>query len=268
MSTAGDAEAFLRAYHARDPGATRRAVARGRVVGTDGSSYQLLAALAPPGARVLDLACGDGPVLDALVAAGHDPARLIGVDVSAEELAAAITAAPRLRARADALPLATASIDACVSHLALMLMPDLDPVIAELRRVLRPGGRLAAVIGGGPGLGDAFERFAELAQPLLRTPPLTDRRLRRADGIAAAFAPLGAVTQRDLDVDLAGPIDAVWSTVSAHYGLAGASATDLLLLRTAFATSVADLAVDGVVPCTMHLRLVEVAEVGTGGAAG
>src|SRR5688500_9239439 len=129
-----DAETFLRWFHARDPGCTRRGFGRGKVIGRGGSTYELVAAHVPVGARVLEIGCGDGALLEALTAAGHDPAAMFGIDLSAEELAAS---GPRAvaQARAQALPIADDSLDAVVSHLVLMLVPQLDPVIAELARV-------------------------------------------------------------------------------------------------------------------------------------
>jgi SAM-dependent methyltransferase len=47
-----------------------------------------------------------------------------------------------VRAAADELPMADASVDTVVSTLVLCTVPDVDRVLAELARVLRPGGRL------------------------------------------------------------------------------------------------------------------------------
>jgi SAM-dependent methyltransferase len=47
-----------------------------------------------------------------------------------------------LRAGAEALPLATGSIDTVVSTMVLCTVPDPEAALAEIRRVLRPGGRL------------------------------------------------------------------------------------------------------------------------------
>jgi SAM-dependent methyltransferase len=47
-----------------------------------------------------------------------------------------------VRAAADALPMADASVDTVVSTLVLCTVPDVDRVLAELVRVLRPGGQL------------------------------------------------------------------------------------------------------------------------------
>ena len=47
-----------------------------------------------------------------------------------------------LRAGAEALPVATGSIDTVVSTMVLCTVPDPEAALAEIRRVLRPGGRL------------------------------------------------------------------------------------------------------------------------------
>ena len=47
-----------------------------------------------------------------------------------------------VRATADELPMADASVDTVVSTLVLCTVPDVDRVLAELVRVLRPGGQL------------------------------------------------------------------------------------------------------------------------------
>lgn len=95
-----------------------------------------------PGATVLDLGCGTGDLCDVVAAAGYSP---IGVDFSSGMLAAAHTPAPLARADALALPVPDASADGVVSGFALRNFVDLDRFFRECARVLRPGGRLAAL---------------------------------------------------------------------------------------------------------------------------
>ena len=107
----------------------------------------------PPGATVLDLGCGTGDLCDDVTAAGY---RAVGVDFSAGMLTAAHTRAPLVRADALALPVPDASADGVVSGFALRNFVDLDRFFRECARVLRPGGRIAALETGEP------------ASPLLR----------------------------------------------------------------------------------------------------
>lgn len=99
-----------------------------------------------PGESVLDLGCGQGQLTKSIAGAG---ANVVGVDSSAQMVAAA-------RARgviaeegnAEALPFATQSFDAVFSNAALHWVRDQDAMMSEVRRVLKPGGRFVAEMGG------------------------------------------------------------------------------------------------------------------------
>ena len=96
--------------------------------------------LAPP-SDVVDLACGTGDLCRELTAAGH---RAVGVDFAANMLAAAKAGpVPLVRADAVALPLATGAADGLVCGFALRNFADLASVLAEVARVVRPGGGIA-----------------------------------------------------------------------------------------------------------------------------
>ena len=103
-----------------------------------------------PAERVLDVGCGTG-MFAARLAARHPAQRVVGVDVSAGMLAEArrTTAAfPNVRfecAPATALPVADAAFDVVVTASALHYVRDPGAALAEARRVLRAGGRLAVV---------------------------------------------------------------------------------------------------------------------------
>ncbi|MHB1929582.1 MAG: ubiquinone/menaquinone biosynthesis methyltransferase [Acidimicrobiales bacterium] len=92
------------------------------------------------GARVVDVACGTGELCRDLASAGCRP---FGVDLSAGMLRHARTDAPLVHADALRLPLPDGAVDGAVSGFALRNFVALPPLFAELRRVLRPGGRIA-----------------------------------------------------------------------------------------------------------------------------
>jgi demethylmenaquinone methyltransferase/2-methoxy-6-polyprenyl-1,4-benzoquinol methylase len=94
------------------------------------------------GGTVLDLACGTGDLCRDLAARGYSP---IGLDFSAGMLAAATVGAPLVRGDGAVLPFATARADGVTCGFALRNFVDLNAVFAECARVLRPGGRLAAL---------------------------------------------------------------------------------------------------------------------------
>ena len=93
-----------------------------------------------PGSRVLDLACGTGDLARGLGTRGLVP---IGADLSLGMLAAAPEPFPRVQADGTALPLPDASLDGATCGFALRNFTDLDATLAELARVVRPGGRIA-----------------------------------------------------------------------------------------------------------------------------
>jgi demethylmenaquinone methyltransferase / 2-methoxy-6-polyprenyl-1,4-benzoquinol methylase len=95
-----------------------------------------------PGARVLDVACGTGDLCDELFKVAAEP---VGVDLSAGMLAVAHTRAPLARADALQLPVSDASVDGVISGFALRNVVDLAAFFVESARVLRPGGRIAAL---------------------------------------------------------------------------------------------------------------------------
>jgi demethylmenaquinone methyltransferase/2-methoxy-6-polyprenyl-1,4-benzoquinol methylase len=96
-----------------------------------------------PGDRVLDACCGTGDLAVAARAAGAG--EIVGVDFSEQMLERARRKDPELEwIQADvlALPFEDASFDAVVVGFGVRNVEDLEPGIRELRRVLRPGGRL------------------------------------------------------------------------------------------------------------------------------
>jgi demethylmenaquinone methyltransferase/2-methoxy-6-polyprenyl-1,4-benzoquinol methylase len=94
----------------------------------------------PPGARLMDLACGTGDLCEELKANGYRP---IGVDLSFGMLREAHTTAPLIQGDATQLPLPPAAVDGVVSGFALRNFADLVAVFTELARVVRPAGRIA-----------------------------------------------------------------------------------------------------------------------------
>jgi SAM-dependent methyltransferase len=104
----------------------------------------------PPGARWLDVGCGTGAITQTILAQA-DPAAVQGVDASAGFVAYAQETTPDPRAAfavgdAQALTAAAGTYDAAVSGLALNFVPQPERAAAEMARVTRPGGIVAAYV--------------------------------------------------------------------------------------------------------------------------
>jgi ubiquinone/menaquinone biosynthesis C-methylase UbiE len=115
----------------------------------------------PPGAVIADLGCSTGFLLEDLRRTRPD-AHLIGVDLVDAGLRKAhlqVPSARLLAADACALPIADASVDAVVSANLLEHIPDDRRALAEIARVLRPGGYAAFAVPAGPTTYDYYDRF-------------------------------------------------------------------------------------------------------------
>ena len=133
------------------------------------------AALAP-GECVLDVGSGTGVVTFKAAAAVGPGGRVVGIDLSDGMLAKARAKAARraggagiefVKGDAEALQFADASFDCVVSLFALRHFPHPDVALAQMRRVLKPGGRAIVAVGSGPqllsadGLRAAWRRIGE-----------------------------------------------------------------------------------------------------------
>jgi len=111
-----------------------------------------------PGERVLDMGCGGGRHAFALYRLGAD---VVALDMDAAELkdvagmfaamreageAPAGATASAVRGDAYALPFADACFDRIVAAEVLEHLPDDEQAMAELARVLRPGGTIAVTV--------------------------------------------------------------------------------------------------------------------------
>jgi demethylmenaquinone methyltransferase / 2-methoxy-6-polyprenyl-1,4-benzoquinol methylase len=100
------------------------------------------AAVVQPGDRVLDVCCGTG---DLALAAAQAGGKVTGLDFSEPMLELAREKAPELdwvSGDALALPFTDGSFDAATIGFGLRNLADAEKGLAEMRRVLRPGGRL------------------------------------------------------------------------------------------------------------------------------
>ena len=201
-----------------------------------GTQQALLAdAALAPGERVLDVACGTGLVGFAAARAVGAGGRVVGVDLSGAMVDAANRRALERQASnvsfarmdAEQLDLPDAGFDVVLCALGLMYLPEPERALREMRRVLRPGGRLAVAVWGERARCGWAALFgivdAEVASEVC---PLFFR-LGQRDALARACAEAGfvGVDQRRINAPLAwadadaacdaafagGPVALAWS---------------------------------------------------------
>ena len=257
------ADDLLHAYHAAHPGATTRTFGRWVVDGGPQSSYDLLAdfvAREAAGEVALDVACGDGYLLERLLAHPTPPAAVIGVDASEAELKAARRRRSLKRGcalhlgRAQDLPIPDAEVQAAACHMALMLMLPVEPVIDSLARVLTPDGAFGAIVSASSD-SPAFIRFVDHLRAIrsVAPPPLGDERVFSAEGLRALFAPHFSrveVTAHSLS-RTAPPAD-LWPDLAGMYDVFLLPAEEQAALHAAFLADFEDPAAPITVGTQVH----------------
>src|SRR5271163_3279290 len=118
----------------------------------------------PAGGVALDVGSGPGSITASLARSAGEDGLALGVDISEPLLARAVRseAGPHVgfvRADAQRLPLRDNTVDAVVSIAVLQLIPNPAAALAEMARVLRPGGRLAVMV---PTVGRAARLWQKL----------------------------------------------------------------------------------------------------------
>jgi SAM-dependent methyltransferase len=106
----------------------------------------------PPADRILDLGCGPGSLPNLV-----QGLRVTGVDVDIHSLAN--NKNPAACAESHQLPFASSSFDLILCHHTLEHFPDLPGTIREIRRVLKPHGRLFVSIPDGASFSDRLYRL-------------------------------------------------------------------------------------------------------------
>lgn len=133
------------------------------------AEHLMEAASIQPGERVLDVACGTGVVTRLAAERAGNRGHVAGLDVNPAMLAVARsltqTETPNdwYETSADAMPLADGGFDVVLCQMGLQFMSNKRQALAEMRRVVRPGGRIVLNL---PGPTPAF--FSDFAQALAR----------------------------------------------------------------------------------------------------
>ena len=163
----------------------------------------------PSGRRWLDVGCGTG-VLSRSILDRAAPKSLVGLDPSEGFVAHARTALRNLRVEfrvgyAQALPFSDRCFDAVVTGLAINFIADMPKALAEMARVARPGGTVAAYVWDYAGEMQMMRRFWDAAVALNGATSGEDEGHRfavcRPEPLAALFegAELTSVETRAID---------------------------------------------------------------------
>ncbi len=126
-----------------------------------------------PGQTLLDLASGPGVLARAALPRVAPGGQVLACDLAEDILAAGRAACDKIgyaAADAEALPFPDQSFDRVLCGLGLMFFPDELLALAEMRRVLRPGGRLALSVWGAAGQAPFVECALDCLRRLLPRP--------------------------------------------------------------------------------------------------
>jgi SAM-dependent methyltransferase len=136
--------------------AGERFKAQSAEMGTAVTEAIVEAAAVAPGMRVLDLACGSGEPSISIAALLQGTGQVTGVDMAELPLEVARGRAQKrglhntkfLQGDVHSLTFADESFDRVTSRLGVMFFGDLHKALGEMRRVLKPGGRMALLAWG------------------------------------------------------------------------------------------------------------------------
>ena len=125
----------------------------------------------PPRARVLDVGCGTGIVARTVAARLRGQGAVTGLDLNPAMLRVARRASEAagltidwVQGDAQALPFPDASFDNVFCQQAIQFFPDRALAVAEMHRVLAPGGEVAIVCWRGLARNPFFAHFAQVVQ--------------------------------------------------------------------------------------------------------
>ncbi len=128
--------------------------------------HVLDAAAVAEGTRLLDVACGTGVVARTGAERVGPGGSVVGVDLNEAMLTVARRVRPDLdwrRGDAGALPVGDGEFDAVTCQMAMMFFPDRRRAFSEMRRTVRPEGRVAVVVPAALDVQPAYRVFVDIA---------------------------------------------------------------------------------------------------------
>ncbi|MFW6597422.1 class I SAM-dependent methyltransferase [Propionibacteriaceae bacterium Y2011] len=141
MGKPDDWSEFLAEFHTSHAGAISEVLERLRA-GDHNPHNWMARAVSAQASTIIDVASGSGSMARELAREGRT---VVSVDLSVAELAIAAGSGPVVRADGLRLPFADESADVVTSSMGLAVITPATQVLAEMARVLRPGGVLVAM---------------------------------------------------------------------------------------------------------------------------
>ena len=176
------------------------------------------------GQRVLDVGAGTGALTAELVRRGAEAAAAEPSSAFVEALHQRFPSVDAREAGAESMPWPDESFDAALAQLVVSFMSDAPAGIAEMRRLVRRGGVIAACMWDR----DGMEMLAAIdrARAALGSGGLSDRAYRTREEIAGLFGAGAEVELLEVEGDYA-DFEDFWDALNGGAGPAGAWAASL-----------------------------------------
>lgn len=221
-----------------------------------------------PGLRWLDVGCGNGAFTEMLVARCA-PASVDGIDPSEPQLVyarerPALQAARFRQGDAMALPCPDNSVDVAVMPLVIFFVPDPAKGVAEMVRVVHPGGMVAAYAWDMPGGGFPYFPLQQVLREqgqVVPSPP--SPHASRLDVMQSLWQDAGLVGVETCEIKVQrtyADFDDYWTTVqggpSVRATLAAMAPAQVVALQEALRARLT-VAADGSVTCSARANAVK-----------
>lgn len=163
------------------------------------TGQMLAASRLQPGDHVLDIAAGTGDQSRMAAKLVGPNGSVLATDISEEALKVAAQLAEQEGyrnittrvANAEQLDLEDNGYDAVISRFGLMFIPNQQQALAEMRRVLKPGGRLAAIVWSLAERNPLFALYVDVIEKPVEAKQLGFFSLADADHFAGVFKSAG-----------------------------------------------------------------------------
>jgi len=178
-----------------------------------------------PNMQWLDIGCGTG-IFTQLISDTCSPAEVIGVDCAKAQIEHAVQSIGGERiafrmADAQRLPFSDASFDVVASALVINFVPDRSRALAEMRRVTRPGGHVAACVWDfAAELSPSWPVRLGMSRVGIEAPPVPGAEHSSLGALTSMFQQAGLEDVRAISIDVTASFasfDELWHSQTPTY---------------------------------------------------